>query len=339
MLIPLLLRLNDSQIKVADGVVAEVADSIDYGRGVLEQIGSGRLTVDQEALLSDLHIDPIDGDVQSCGQLCGAQRSGLVGPSVALCRYPDPGAEPDPLHGDRQDLFGAIGRAVPLLGEDGGNLIIRHAGYCEIEQTRTHFFTARELGDGVDLHLDLKFRDRAASPDNSGHSNIVLAAIENDFFDQTPQQRLAMRVRRGVVRPNLRQATGKGDDLAVEGFAQRHLHDGLGRSLPGKGFFGSANLAQRRFPSTLEFAGDKTIVRIDAVELALGQRCSIALALKLTFRAAAQGLFDLLLRPAARDSASISAGASAAKNASATAASTREARMCWQAGKPVWERR
>ncbi|TIL29710.1 hypothetical protein [Mesorhizobium sp.] len=66
----------------------------------------------------------------------------------------------------------------------------------------------------------------------------------------------------------------------------------------GKGFFGSANLAQRRFPSTLEFAGDKTIVRIDAVELALGQRCSIALALKLTFRAAAQGLFDLLLRPA-----------------------------------------
>lgn len=173
-----------TQIKVADSVVAEVADSIDYGRGVLEQIGSGRLTVDQEALLSDLHIDPIDGDVQPCGQLCGAQRSGLVGPSVALCRYPDPGAEPDPLHGDRQDLFGAIGRAVPLLGEDGGNLIIRHAGYCEIEQTRTHFFTARELGDGVDLHLDLKFRDRAAS---------------RHFW---PQQHRARRDRERLFRPD-----------------------------------------------------------------------------------------------------------------------------------------
>lgn len=77
--------------------------------------GSGRLADDQEALLPDLHIDPIDGNVQSCDQLCGAERSGRVGPAVTLRRYPDPGTEPDPLHRDRQNLVGAIGRAVPRV--------------------------------------------------------------------------------------------------------------------------------------------------------------------------------------------------------------------------------
>jgi len=51
MLIPLLVRLSDSQVKVADGVVAEVPDRVDHGRSISEQVGSGRLTVDHEALL------------------------------------------------------------------------------------------------------------------------------------------------------------------------------------------------------------------------------------------------------------------------------------------------
>lgn len=85
---------------------------------------------------------------------------------------------------------------MSLLAENGGNLIIRHACFREIEQTRTHFFTTREVGDGVDRYLYLKFRDRPAAPDDPDQSNVVLTAIENDFFDQTPQQRLAMRIRR-----------------------------------------------------------------------------------------------------------------------------------------------
>ncbi|WP_170971433.1 hypothetical protein [Mesorhizobium sp. GR13] len=187
---------------------------------------------------------------------------------------------------------------MSLLAEKGRNFIVRHAGFCEVEQARTHFFTAGELGDGVDVHLYCELGDFAAAPDNPGQSNVVFATIENDFFDQTPQQRLAVRIRRGIVRPDLRQAPGKVDDLAVKSLAQRYLCDRLGRSLSSNGFLCAANLVQRRFPPTLEFAGDKAIVGVDAIELALCQRRGIAFALKFTLRAAAQCFFDLLLCPA-----------------------------------------
>ncbi len=108
MSIPLLVRLSDSQVKATDGVVAEVPNRVNHGRSISEQVGSGRLTVDQEALPPDLHIDPINGNVQPRGQLRGAQPSRLVGPSAALGGHPDSGAKPNPLHGDRQNLVFAI---------------------------------------------------------------------------------------------------------------------------------------------------------------------------------------------------------------------------------------
>ncbi|MBB4346234.1 hypothetical protein GUK30_38160 [Rhizobium leguminosarum] len=63
----------------------------------------------------------------------------------------------------------------------------------------------------------------------------------------------------------------------------------------GNGIFSSAKFAQRCFPSTLEFGGDQTIIRVNAIELAFCQRRGVALALKLPFSASAQGLVDLLL--------------------------------------------
>jgi hypothetical protein len=53
---PLLVRLINSQIELADGVLSEVPDGIQDSRSVSEQIGSGRLAIGQEALLPDLHI-------------------------------------------------------------------------------------------------------------------------------------------------------------------------------------------------------------------------------------------------------------------------------------------
>lgn len=41
MLMPLLVRLNDSQIKVMNGTVAKVANRVDDRWGILEQICSG----------------------------------------------------------------------------------------------------------------------------------------------------------------------------------------------------------------------------------------------------------------------------------------------------------
>ncbi|MFW8610014.1 hypothetical protein [Rhizobium beringeri] len=62
---------------------------------------------------------------------------------------------------------------------------------------------------------------------------------------------------------------------------------------------GQRHLQQREvrstlLPSTLEFGGDQTIIRVNAIELAFCQRRGVALALKLPFSASAQGLVDLL---------------------------------------------
>jgi len=52
MLMPLLVRLTDSQVQVYDGVLADVADRIHHGLRVWEQVGSGWLTIDQKALFA-----------------------------------------------------------------------------------------------------------------------------------------------------------------------------------------------------------------------------------------------------------------------------------------------
>ncbi len=57
------MRLTDSQVDLTGGVVSEVADGIHHERRISEQVGSGRLTIDQEALLSDLHIKPVYWDI------------------------------------------------------------------------------------------------------------------------------------------------------------------------------------------------------------------------------------------------------------------------------------
>ena len=83
--------------------------------------------------------------------------------------------------------------------------------------------------------------------------------------------------------------------MPLKSLAHRHVSDGLGRGLLGERILGRPDLAQRRFPATLEFGGDETIVGIDAVELAFGQRGGIPLPLELTFRACAQRRIHLLL--------------------------------------------
>ena len=65
---PPLVRLTDSEVEVADGVVPQVSDGIEDGRDVLEKVSSGRLLIQQETLLPDLHIEPVYGDIQPCGQ-------------------------------------------------------------------------------------------------------------------------------------------------------------------------------------------------------------------------------------------------------------------------------
>ena len=63
MLMPLLVRLTNSEVEAVDDVVPQVSDCIEDCSGVLEEVSSSRLSIDEQALLPDLHIDPIHGNI------------------------------------------------------------------------------------------------------------------------------------------------------------------------------------------------------------------------------------------------------------------------------------
>jgi len=60
---PLLVRLTDSEIDAVGGVASQASDCIENRRDVFEQVGSGRLLIDEEALLPDLHVNPVHRDI------------------------------------------------------------------------------------------------------------------------------------------------------------------------------------------------------------------------------------------------------------------------------------
>jgi len=184
---PLLVRLTDSEVEAIDGVVPQVSDCIEDGSGVLEQVSSSRLSIDEQALLPDLHIDPVHRDIQPGGELWSAEQGYLMGPPGARLGHPDSGAAPDLPDRDRQDHALAAWGSMTVAGEGCGDFVIRHAIAGEIEHTITHFRPSRELEDGVDLHLDLEVGYCATPPDDPDLSDIVVTAGEYNFVDKTSQ--------------------------------------------------------------------------------------------------------------------------------------------------------
>jgi hypothetical protein len=61
------MRLTDSEIDAVEGVAAQVSDRIENERGILEEVGSARLPIDQKPLLFDLHVDPVHRNIQPAG--------------------------------------------------------------------------------------------------------------------------------------------------------------------------------------------------------------------------------------------------------------------------------
>ena len=184
---PLLMRLTDSEVEAIDGVVSQASDRIENEWCVLEEVSSSRLLIDEEALLPDLHVDPVHRDIQPGGDLRSAEQACVMGPSAALLAHLDAGATPDPPHGDRKHHVLRVGGTMAFAGECRGDFVIGDAITGEIEYPVTHFGPSRELGDGVDLHLDFEIADSAAAPDDPDQSNIVLATVEHDFVDEAAQ--------------------------------------------------------------------------------------------------------------------------------------------------------
>lgn len=66
---PLLVRLTDSEIEMVDRMVPQAANAFADAFGIVEEIGPIGLAVHDEALLSDLHVDPVYGNAQLGRQL------------------------------------------------------------------------------------------------------------------------------------------------------------------------------------------------------------------------------------------------------------------------------
>jgi hypothetical protein len=54
MLMPLFVRLTNSQIEMTDGMVSQVLNAVDDGSRILEQVRAAGLSIDEEAFLPDL---------------------------------------------------------------------------------------------------------------------------------------------------------------------------------------------------------------------------------------------------------------------------------------------
>ena len=106
---PLLVRLSDSEIETFDLVIAQLADGLDDGWRVREQVCAGRMAIDQKTPLSDLYVEPVHRDAQHASELLRAQQVGGMLPSCPLLDEPlEASAIAYALDGDRQDFVGAI---------------------------------------------------------------------------------------------------------------------------------------------------------------------------------------------------------------------------------------
>jgi hypothetical protein len=67
MLMPLLVRLTDSEIDAVGRVVTKASNSVEDGMGILEEVCPAGLPIHQESLFPYLNIEPVDGDIQPGG--------------------------------------------------------------------------------------------------------------------------------------------------------------------------------------------------------------------------------------------------------------------------------
>jgi hypothetical protein len=76
MRMPPLVKVSDSEIEMIELVIAEFSNSFDHARRVGEQVRAGRVTIDQEAPLPDLNVEPVHGNVQYAGEFLSAEQLG-----------------------------------------------------------------------------------------------------------------------------------------------------------------------------------------------------------------------------------------------------------------------
>jgi hypothetical protein len=150
MLMPLLVRLTDSEIEAIDLVVSQGLYAIEDCGGAIEEVGSAGLAIHEELSFPDLHVEPVHRDAQLRGQFGSRQHARVMRPTGTLHRYWDPGGMSDSLDSDWEDLGLTIWGSMPLDGEGGGDLIVVHSGACESERLIAHLHSPRKFSNGID---------------------------------------------------------------------------------------------------------------------------------------------------------------------------------------------
>src|ERR671915_1315927 len=159
---------------------------------------------------------------------------------------------------------------MTLCGELFGDRFIRETFRGEFDNQIFHFSRGGEEGKRSDLNWDQQRGGFATGPDDACLYMIAGDPVQGDLLNQATQERFLLLSREQVLVPNLGQFLSDGCERRLElgGEGEGH-HDkvfGLYRC-----FFSVLELAQGRFPAGLQFCGDESIIRVDAVELALSE--------------------------------------------------------------------
>src|SRR3954452_2190788 len=103
----------------------------------------------------------------------------------------------------------------------------------------------------------------------------------SEILNQAAQERLLAGCGQGGLAPQVRQAPADLGEGSLEIGADHERDDVNGVPPGGERGFGLAQVAQRLLPTPLEFGRDQAVIRIDLIELPLGQGGSVAQALNL----------------------------------------------------------
>ena len=182
-------------------MAAQVVQRLDGLRGVVEQVGAIGLTIDGDAALPDLDVEPFGRNAETFGHGSDTQTARLGTPSGPLPGDLDAGPEADALNGGGQNTSKALGRAVPLPSELGGNHVVCEALPGKLEDIAAHLRAASEVVDSVHPARYGKLANRTADPDEAHIDDVMRSSFKDNHLDEAPQERLAARIPCGRIVP------------------------------------------------------------------------------------------------------------------------------------------
>jgi hypothetical protein len=227
----------------------------------------GRIFVELNPAIGEPVIEPMGRDPETPGELRDSQRPGHVARMRLMPLLHEAMLKPDGFDCTWQDMR-PLRRAIALLRGLGRDRVVRMARRKEGQYLLFHGRSPLQVSEGPDGDWDRHGGRRPAFPHNTGLDLVPRGPMDDDFVNQTAEQRFALRLGQHVRLPQPRKRAPKveegGPQLGGQGgFCAHRRLDALGR-----GGFCHREGAEGRLPAPLQFGGDQPVVGIDPVELA-----------------------------------------------------------------------